>query len=127
MSEPVRLKLDNGSEVVGRWASLEEWMMPLGKDHPARKELHTIRMNLASAMSQIDKLERLNAELHQRLVKKRSSYYANRLEDTPAEQATEQNNERRNDGNNAGEVLPGEKYITGGPPDLQAPTPPDPD
>lgn len=64
----VRVKLADGSERVGRWVTLDEWMAPLDKDHPARKELFALRMNLGSAMAQIDKLERLNASLHQQFI-----------------------------------------------------------
>ncbi len=65
MSELVTVKLDDGREISGRWATLDEWLLPLPKDHPARRELHSLRSKLGAALAAIDKLERDNASLHQ--------------------------------------------------------------
>lgn len=52
-----------------RSVSLDEWMIPLAPDHPAREELKQLRLTLASHMEAIDKLERENSELNQQLIK----------------------------------------------------------
>lgn len=52
-----------------RSVSLDEWMIPLAPDHPAREELKQLRLTIATQMEQIDKLERENSELNQQLIK----------------------------------------------------------
>ncbi len=52
-----------------RSVSLDEWMIPLAPDHPAREELKQLRLTVATQMEQIDKLERENSELNQQLIK----------------------------------------------------------
>ena len=99
MSELAKVHLADGREVTGRWATLEEWMMPLDKEHPARKELFALRMRLANAMAQIDKLERQNASLHQQFVE----------QELASNNQPKEKDERpvKNDGLRTGEVLPG--------------------
>ena len=110
MSEPVKVKLDNGSEVTGRWATLEEWMMPLAKDHPARKELFSLRMSLASAMAQIDKLERQNASLHQQFIEQEA-------ENQQPKEKSERPDRKHDSGNYAPpKVLRGEAPLDAGNP-----------
>lgn len=52
-----------------RSVTLDEWMMQLQADHPARAELAQLRQTAASALEAVDKLERENSELNRQLIR----------------------------------------------------------
>lgn len=50
-----------------RSVSLDEWMMQLQKDHPARQELIDLRLKLAGLTAKVSELEAENASLNQKI------------------------------------------------------------
>lgn len=68
-----------------RTVTLDEWMMPLDPQHPARAELKDLRMKLAAALQTIDELERENSELNGQMIKAQMAYETkNRTDQDPA-------------------------------------------
>lgn len=54
-----------------RTVTLDEWLLPLAADHPARQELIQLRLQLAGALEAIDTLEKENAAANAKLIKLR--------------------------------------------------------